>query len=83
MSRTFEPAALNQKLQKGDIGPLYLLIGEETFMIDEALAKLKEKVLADGLADFNLNTFYASDCSAQDIRDAVETLPMMAQPSFR
>jgi DNA polymerase-3 subunit delta len=79
MARTHEPAALDQKLQKGDIGPLYLLVGEETFMIDEALATLKEKVLGDGLADFNLNTFYASDASAQDIRDAVETLPVMAK----
>ena len=78
MSRTFEPATLNQRLDRKEVGPLYLLTGEETFMIDEALGKIKDVVLADGLADFNLNVFYASDCSAQDIRDAVETLPMMA-----
>ena len=74
-----DPKLLSQQLDKGQFGYLYFMHGEETFMIDEALTKLREKILSDGLADFNLNIFYASDCSVEQISDAVETLPMMAQ----
>jgi DNA polymerase-3 subunit delta len=69
---------LTSQFEKGQFDPLYLFIGEETFMIDEALATLREKGLGDGLADFNLNIFYASDCDIQQVVDAVQTLPMMA-----
>jgi len=70
---------LEMKLDQREISSLYLLVGEETFMIDEILVKMKDKILESGLVDFNLNTFYASDCKVDEIRDAVETLPMMAQ----
>src|SRR4051794_38470002 len=73
-----EPKQLTSQLDQGKFSPLYFLYGEETFMIDEALVKIREKILADGLPDFNLNIFYAADCNVDNVRDAVETLPMMA-----
>jgi DNA polymerase-3 subunit delta len=73
-----DPRTLTTNLDKGYFSPLYLFVGEETFMVDEALSQLREKVLSEGLMDFNLNVFYASDCSTEQVRDAVETLPMMA-----
>ncbi len=74
-----DPRQLASHLENGKINSLYFLHGEETYMIDEALTNLKGKVLGDGLADFNMQTFYAGDCRVEDIRDAAETLPMMAQ----
>jgi len=79
MAKQLEPRELNMRIDRGDMAPLYLLIGEEIFMIDQAIGKIKNKALGDGLADFNLNTFYASDCKVQDVVDAAQTLPMMAQ----
>lgn len=76
---TIDPKQLAFQLDRGEISPLYCLFGEEAFMIDEALVKIREKVLGDGLPDFNLNVFYAADSSVESICDAVETLPMMAQ----
>lgn len=73
-----DPRVLTTQIDKGDFSPLYLFVGEETFMIDEALTKLREKVLSEGLSDFNLNVFYASDCDVEQVKDAIETLPMMA-----
>ncbi len=73
-----EPRQVIQQLDRQEFSPLYLLHGEETFMIDEILLKLKEKILDDKLVDFNLTTFYAADCSVDQIVDAVSTLPMMA-----
>jgi DNA polymerase-3 subunit delta len=75
----FSPQALDQTLTKGEIYPLYYLYGDETFLIEDALARLSETALGDGLADFNLNTYYGGEVDAAQIRDAVETLPMMAQ----
>ncbi|MDZ4677930.1 MAG: DNA polymerase III subunit delta [Oligoflexia bacterium] len=70
---------LAQQLDRGQIASLYFLHGEETFMVDESLEKIKEKVLTGGAADFNYSVFYASDADVESICDAVETLPMMSQ----
>jgi DNA polymerase-3 subunit delta len=68
----------SDSLQRGDLYPLYFLYGDETFLIDEALATLQAKVLGESLRDFNLNTFYGEEAEANQLRDAIETLPMMA-----
>jgi DNA polymerase III subunit delta len=78
MSKTLDYRDFSNHIDRQAPKPLYLIVGEETFMVDEALAKLREKALDGGLSDFNLNVFYASDCKIEDVRDAVETLPMMA-----
>jgi len=78
-SSQWTPQSLTNATVKGDIYPLYFLYGDETFLIDEALAQLEVAALGDGLRDFNLNTFYGSEADAAQIRDAVETLPMMSQ----
>ena len=73
------PQSLQAATAKGEIYPLYFLYGDETYLIDEALQQLEAAALGDGLRDFNLNTFYGSEVEAEQIRDAVETLPMMSQ----
>jgi len=70
---------LTSDLTDGRIENLYCLHGEETFLVDEALHQIKDRALQGCLPEFNLSTFYASDASVDDIKDAVETLPMMAQ----
>ncbi len=78
-----EPRVIQTELQERNFRMLYLLHGEEIFMIDEILTLLKEKVSGpggpmEGLSDFNLNTFYASDCEVETVLDTVQTLPMMS-----
>jgi DNA polymerase-3 subunit delta len=79
MSDGWTPQSLNDSLEKGEIYPLYFLYGDETYLMDETLKSLEAKALGEGLRDFNLNTFYGSEADPAQIRDAVETLPMMAQ----
>lgn len=69
---------LRSQLDSSQVRSLYFLHGEETFIIDELVSLIRDKVLKDGLPDFNLNIFYAGDTKAESICDAVETLPMMA-----
>lgn len=73
------PQSLNQAIAKRAFEPLYFFFGDESYLIEESLRALVESGLGEGLRDFNLNTFYGQDCDASLVRDAIETLPMMAQ----
>jgi DNA polymerase III subunit delta len=75
----WSPQALETSVAKGEVYPLYFLYGDETFLIEETLDTLVTTALGEGLRDFNLNTFYGGEADPAQIRDAVETLPMMAQ----
>lgn len=75
----WSPQALETSVGKGEVYPLYFLYGDETFLIEETLDLLVNTALGEGLRDFNLNTFYGGEAEPAQIRDAVETLPMMAQ----
>lgn len=61
-----------------ELKPVYLLFGEETYLVQQALRQLKQIGLRDGAADFNFDSFYAADCDPNQVRDVVETLPMMS-----
>lgn len=68
---------LQLHLDKNKPSPIYVLLGEETFLLDQALAAIKNKILSEGAADFNFDSFSAPETNAGQVRDAVETLPMM------
>jgi DNA polymerase-3 subunit delta len=72
------PQRLNDTVEKGQLYPLYLFHGDETFLIDEALHAIEEVAIGEGMKDFNLNTFYGAEAEPASVRDAVETLPMMS-----
>jgi DNA polymerase-3 subunit delta len=57
---------------------IYLLLGEETFLLQEALDLLKHRSLEAATREFNCDVFDASDTSAELVRDAAEMLPMMS-----
>lgn len=76
----FTPQRLNDLTEKGQLYPLYLLYGDESFLMDESLSLIEKSALAiDGVRDFNFNIFYGGDADISRVRDAVETLPMMSQ----
>ncbi len=58
--------------------PLYFFCGDEPYLISQAVNYLKVCALHDGAADFNYSSYYASDADVSQVRDEVETLPMMA-----
>src|SRR5690606_14085149 len=66
-------------VDQGNLHPFYLFYGEESFLIEDALKRIKGKVFEDSLADFNLDNFYAGDLDIDDLAAALETLPMMGQ----
>ena len=73
---------LQQRLEARPPGPIYLLVGEETFLVQEALGILKAKSVDEGTIDFNCDVFDASETNAAHVKDAAEMLPMMSAPRF-
>jgi len=73
---------LQQRLESNPPGSLYLLMGEETFLIQEALHLLKHKAVDAATIDFNCDVFDASETDAVVVKDAAEMLPMMGPRRF-
>ena len=71
--------ALKHDLRDGAPGRLYLFHGEEAYLREYYVGRLKQALLPPGLEDFNLHTAQGKDCSAEWIEQAVDCLPMMSQ----
>ena len=71
---------LKKDLAGGEPGRLYLSTGEETYLRDHYLGRLKELLLTGGMGEFNLHTIPAREMSPRRLEEAVDCLPMMAPP---
>lgn len=58
---------------------LYWICGKERFLVDRAVARIKERVIEPATRDFNYDLLYAKEAGAQKILAAARTLPMMAR----
>ena len=72
-------AELREELSAGAIRPAYLVVGEEPLLRDEALAALRETILASGPEDFNFDRLDGENARPAALLDAVGTLPVMAE----
>jgi len=66
-----------QKRIQANARPLYLIFGEEEFLMSEALEIIERTFVSDSARDFNYDSFYAKDTPVSQILDVAETLPMM------
>lgn len=65
-------------IKEGPWAPVYLLMGSERFLIQEAMGRLVRSVFPDGPDDFNDARFDAREDSALDVVAACEIMPMFA-----
>ena len=70
---------LKRAIKEGAPKRLYVLYGEEAFLRDDCLNRLKQAILPAGLEDFNLHTAQGKECSVDWIEQAVDCLPMMSE----
>lgn len=66
-------------LRKGDIKPMYLLIGDEAYFIDEISQYITDNVLSEEERDFNQVVFYGADVSMRQVLEQARRYPMMAE----
>ncbi|HVY44749.1 MAG TPA: DNA polymerase III subunit delta, partial [Minicystis sp.] len=62
--------------------PLYLVVGEERLLVDEATRALRDAAAKGGIAGFNEDKFTAGEASVDAIVSAARMLPMMAPLRF-
>jgi len=73
---------LKKDLSAGKPGQLYIFHGEETYLRDYYLGRLRDTVLTGGLGEFNRHDLGARDMSPRALEEAVDCLPMMAERTF-
>ncbi len=70
---------LKKDLSAGKPGRLYIFHGEETYLRDYYLDKLRDTVLTGGLGEFNRHDLDAKGMNPHALEEAVDCLPMMAE----
>lgn len=67
-----------KRLEAGDIARLYLFYGEEGYLREHYLGMLRDRVVGDGLAAFNLVEF-SGEVAFDVLSEAVESYPVMSE----
>ena len=65
-------------IQKGDLKPIYFLMGEEAYYIDKVSDYIEANVLDEAEKGFNQMVLYGRDVSIDDIVSNAKRYPMMA-----
>ncbi|GFO56701.1 DNA polymerase III subunit delta [Geomonas sp. Red276] len=74
-----KPEEFARAVEKGEIAPLYLLFGEESYLVERAVKKLMDRTVDPGFRDFNLNVFYGNEVKGDEVFSVAQTLPMFAE----
>src|SRR5215218_102391 len=70
---------LRNQLIKGEIAPVYLLFGEETYLRDSAAKFIADKALTDSsLREFNETAFSLAESKIEYALSAAEQMPMIS-----
>lgn len=67
-----------QQLASGNLASLYLLAGEEKYLVKRAARRLIKRASGQAFPEFNSNEF-TNESTVDDIAAAVEALPFMAE----
>ncbi|MCA9601496.1 MAG: DNA polymerase III subunit delta [Polyangiales bacterium] len=66
----------------GTLRPVYVLVGEERFLIDRAVGFIRRRVLEGGIEGFNEDVFQGKGLAGKSLAGAARTMPMMADRRF-
>ncbi len=70
---------ITDSIKKNEIKNVYLFYGEETYLIDDILRRLKKKLVNPDFEQLNFILIGGKEASYEKIIDACETLPFMAE----
>lgn len=69
---------LRQTIARGNLAPVYVLFGEESYYLDR-LTEAFAAVIPEDERDFNLYTLYGHQVSASQVDEVCRRFPMMAE----
>ena len=70
--------AIVADIKKGNTKPIYFLMGEEPYYIDQISDFIEDNVLDETEKGFNLQVMYGRDVAIDDIISAAKRYPMMS-----
>ncbi len=73
-----DEATLKKQIREQDFGRVYLLYGEEPYLVSEYGRRIARKAAGGAMEDFNLQTFDGR-APVEEIAEAAEALPLMAE----
>jgi len=73
-----EADQLYSKMESRSLPPVVLLVGEEPYLIRQALEQIEKTYVDESMRDFNFSVYFAGEAEMDRVRDAVETLPSFA-----
>lgn len=65
-------------IKKGEFAPVYILMGEEPYYIDQISKALENNVVAEEDRDFNSIIFYGADADIATVISSAQQYPVMA-----
>ena len=68
-----------QRFRKGQYDPLYLFVGEEEFLKEEAIQLLSDALVDPGTKEFNYDLLYGGETEGSTVVDMATAYPMMAE----
>ena len=71
--------SIMQDLKNKKFAPIYMLMGEESYYIDQISGYIAEHVLSPEERDFNQTICFGSDVTAVQVADMARRYPMMAE----
>jgi DNA polymerase III subunit delta len=66
-----------RSLSAKNVGHVYFVYGQETYLLDKAVEAIIEAAAPGGVNAFNYDVFHGKNATGDQIRQAVEMLPMM------
>lgn len=73
---------LKQEFKQGALSGVYVLHGEESYLIESCRSKFKKLLVEDFAEDFNYHRFNPDNFRIEDFQEAVEAIPMMSEKSL-
>ena len=73
---------LHRQVQSGSVGNVYIFQGEETYLMQQAVAELQALLVPPGFEEFNYHRLSGKGLTVQEVTEAVEAMPMMAEHTF-
>ena len=73
---------LHRQVQSGSVGKVYIFQGEESYLMQQAVAELQALLVPPGFEEFNYHRLSGKGLTVQEVTEAVEAMPMMAEHTF-
>lgn len=75
----YDDVKLLHALREGELLPVYLIYGKETYLAETCLQRILEKAVKKGTENFNLRRFDGASLDMAAVRSEAESLPLMAE----